>query len=137
MLKGDILVSPQHLSIDNRVLKKFFILLSDPVKTKTYVLAITTSQKKPWREDKKGCHAFSAGDGYYVFKKGDDWFDAETTWVLFESIETLTFGDVQKQVAQGNLQKINQLKGQNLQAVVNCVKSSPHINGFIIELITQ
>ena len=137
MPKGDVLISPTHQSIDGRILQKLFILLSDPQKTNSYVLAITTSKKKNWRLDKRGCHGQAGGDGYYVFKKGDDWFSEETTWILFDSIETLTFDDIQNANLIGNLKKAAQLKTNNIQAVINCVKSWPHTNGFIIDLISK
>ncbi len=105
---------------------KLLIVLNSPDNDAPFLVLRTTSQRK-FRLDKQGCHS---DKGYYVFKKKDDFFNADNTWVLFNTITELNTVQFINWSLKMGVETKGNLKENNLIALKNCLKRWPDLSKF-------
>lgn len=105
---------------------KLLIVLNSPENDDPYLVLRTTSKRKI-RLDRKGCHS---DKGYFVFKKQDDFFVEENTWVLFDTIVELNAAEFINWSIKKGVEIKGNLKEVNLAALKNCIKAWPDVSKF-------
>lgn len=136
MDRGDVYHSPNHEFEDGGKAKKLLILLNTPAKDNCYIFVKTTSKNRDnTKKDIPACYSNDRGRGYYVIGANEDWFDL-LTWVLFDPVIILSDEEVLKEATEkGNLIFRTRLKDVTIRAITNCMKISPYVNGYVLDLI--
>jgi hypothetical protein len=133
--RGDVLSSPQHEHKDGEKSHKLLILLNNPSYSNQYVFVLTTS-KQHFKSGGRGCFGNHRGIGYYSIHKGEDWFTADITYVLFNAAVILSSADVMKESwNKNNLKHAGRLKEITMTSIINCMVSSDHTRGDVVDLI--
>jgi hypothetical protein len=126
MHKGEVVYCPKYKFDNGGESDKLIINLNNPLAGEPYVVLLVTSQQK-FRINRSGC--FSV-EGYYVISKGEDFFDKDFTWVLFNTVKEFELKEELRESWKGNFITVGHLKTTTISAIINCFKRSNFITKY-------
>ena len=135
-MRGDIIRCPRYYFEDDGTrTPKFLIVLNEPSDQEPYLLVLTTSQQ--WKRiSREGCHPQK---GYYVLKRGVDWFDTEWTWIMFNQPDVIEIlkSNYQDWMTKNEAVKMATLSSVNYKKLTDCLQNSPDVSHFVRGLVKK
>lgn len=130
MHKGTILYHQAFQFQNGQLGKKLLIILNTPKQDETYLCCKTTS-KQQFNIDKEGCHY---NKNIYVLNPDIDWFK-EKTWVQFHELYEFDPHKFLQAHFDGDLEVKGELKGNTINAIINCIKRSEDVSNYHLTLL--
>jgi hypothetical protein len=133
MKSGDVYCFIDFEFEDGSKKDKLLIILNTPKDDEPFLLCLTTSQQKKWRNNQPGCHS---QENYYFIDSEQDKFDKDT-WIVFEKLYPFKVDKLLNSCLKDGTRALFELNINILKALKKCISKSNDIEQDYLEMILR